>query len=208
MLSKANIIEHIMREFSKAVYEMQNNVDVTEAVVLKQWFSQVDKLSMRENFALDLVKTIYERTAYPSNKGGLERDFLIACDEDTGVERFVKINENKHTFAHLRYLRTDGMLSSYYPDFIVKCGDKIFVVETKSDTAAANDANVKKKQLGALDWVEKINALPEEDRMNAEWKYVLLNETTFYGWINKGASINEILSFSELKKNKIIGLLI
>ena len=60
------------------------------------------------------------------------------------MERFVKINENKHAFAHLRYLRTDGMLSSYYPDFIVKCGNKIFVVETKSDTAAANDANVSK----------------------------------------------------------------
>lgn len=208
MLSKANIIEHILSVFSKAVYDMQNNVDVTEAVVLKQWFSQIDKMPMRENFALDLVKTIYEKTAYPSSRGGLEKDFMIACDEDTGVERFVKINENKHTFAHLRYLRTDGMLSSYYPDFLVKCGDEIFVVETKSDKDAANDANVKKKQLGALDWVEKINALPEEDRMNAEWKYVLLNETTFYGWINKGASINEILSFSELKKNKITGLLI
>ena len=207
ILSKANIVEHIMREFSRAVYEMQNNVDVTEADVLKQWFSQVAKLSVRENFALDLVKTIYEKTAYPSNKGGLERDFLIACDGDTGVERFVKINENKHLFAHLRYLRTDGMLSSYYPDFIVKCGDEIFVVETKSDAASANDANVLQKHRGALDWTAQINALSGKDRMNAEWKYALLDETTFYGWKRKGASIKEILSFSALKKAAVTELL-
>ncbi len=205
MISKANIVEHIMREFSKAVYEMQNNIDVTGAVVLKEWFSQIDKISMRENFALALVKTIYEKTAYPSNRGGLEKDFMIACDEDTGVERFVKINENKHTFAHLRYLRTDGMLSSYYPDFLVKCGDEIFVVETKSDKDAANDANVKKKQLGALDWVEKINALSEEDRMNAEWKYAVLDETTFYGWKRNGATIKEILTYVALKKQSVTG---
>lgn len=207
ILSKANIVEHIMREFSRAVYEMQNNVDVTEADVLKQWFSQVAKLPVRENFALDLVKTIYEKTAYPSNKGGLERDFLIACDGDTGVERFVKINENKHLFAHLRYLRTDGMLSSYYPDFIVKCGNKIFVVETKSDAASANDANVLQKHRGALDWTAQINALSGKDRMNAEWKYALLDETTFYGWKRKGASIKEILSFAALKKAAVTELL-
>ncbi|MGN1079129.1 MAG: restriction endonuclease subunit R, partial [Alphaproteobacteria bacterium] len=135
----------------------------------------------------------------------LERDFMIACDADTGVERFVKINENKHTFAHLRYLRTDGMLSSYYPDFLVKCGNEIFVVETKSDKDAANDANVKKKQLGALDWVEKINALSEEDRMNAEWKYALLDETTFYGWKRNGATIKEILTYVALKKQSVTG---
>lgn len=207
ILSKANIVEHIMREFSRAVYEMQNNVDITEADVLKQWFSQVAKLPVRENFALDLVKTIYEKTAYPSNKGGLERDFLIACDGDTGVERFVKINENKHLFAHLRYLRTDGMLSSYYPDFIVKCGDEIFVVETKSNAASANDANVLQKHRGALDWTAQINALSGKDRMNAEWKYALLDETTFYGWKRKGASIKEILSFSALKKAAVTELL-
>lgn len=207
ILSKANIVEHIMREFSRAVYEMQNNVDVTEAVVLKEWFSQIDKISMRENFALALVKTIYEKTAYPSNRGGLEKDFMIACDEDTGVERFVKINENKHTFAHLRYLRTDGMLSSYYPDFLVKCGDEIFVVETKSDAASANDANVLQKHRGALDWTAQINALSGKDRMNAEWKYALLDETTFYGWKRNGATIREILSFAALKKASVTELL-
>lgn len=123
------------------------------------------------------------------------------------IERFVKINENRHTFAHLRYLRTDGMLSSYYPDFLVKCGNKIFVVETKSDKDAANDANVLQKHRGALDWAAQINALPEKDRMNAEWKYALLDETTFYGWKSKGASIEEILSFAALKKTAVTGVL-
>ena len=63
------------------------------------------------------------------------------------------------------------------------------------------------KHRSALDWAAQINALPEKDRMNAEWKYALLDETTFYGWKSKGASIEEILSFAALKKTAVTGVL-
>lgn len=207
MLTKSGIVEHIMKEISKVIYQIQNHIDVKEAEVRKNYFSQVDNLKIREMFALDLQKTIYEKVGYPSNRGGLEKEFMQACDNDTDVSKFIKVNEYKHLFARLKYLRTDGMLASYSPDFMVCCKDKVFVVETKSDKDAINDANVLQKQKGALDWIAKINELSPENRMNAEWVYVLLDETSFYSWKNNGASMYEILSFASLKQTNVTGLL-
>jgi signal transduction histidine kinase len=54
ILSKATIIQHTMTELSKAIYEMHNQLNVHEAEVEKHWFSEVDKLVGRENYALDI----------------------------------------------------------------------------------------------------------------------------------------------------------
>ena len=116
LVLKGDIISHIVNEFSKAIYHMQMDINTDDAVVEKKWFSQVASLTGREDFALDIVKSIYEQTFYPSNKGGLERDFMEFADADTQVQKIIKINEHKHNFARFRYLRTDGMLATYYPD--------------------------------------------------------------------------------------------
>lgn len=191
------VINHIVNEFSKAIYQMQMNIDVEDAVVEKHYFSEVETITGRENFALNIVKSIYTKTFFPSNKGGFEHDFIEFADADSAVEKIIKINEHKHTFARFRYLRTDGMLSPYYPDFMLKIGDKIYVVETKGNNQVSNP-DVKSKYRGALDWIEKINELKPEHRMNCEWVYVLLSDTDFYAWKAKGANTAEILEFRRL----------
>jgi type III restriction enzyme len=206
ILSGAKIIDHVMMELSKAIYEMQNNMDINDAIVEKHYFSQVAAMAGRENYALDIVKSIYDKTFYPSNKGGLEKKFLLECDADSKVERIIKINENKHTFARFRYLRSDGMLSSYYPDFMVKIGNNIYVVETKgADRASTPD--VLSKQRGALDWVSKINDLNPEDRMGCEWSYILLTDTNFNSLLARGADTEEILGFCKLTRGQTEGTL-
>lgn len=204
MIARAGILQHIMQEVSQTVYDMQNNVEIADAVVIKNYFSDIDKTKMRENFALDIQKSIYEKTAYPSNKGDFEKDFLQFADRDTEVERLLKINENYHTFAHLKYIRTDGLLSSYYPDFILKIGENIYLVETKAEKDVDN-SNVKQKQKSALDWCKKINELPLDDRMNATWNYSLLDDNTFYSMSNRGATTQEILEYCKLTNGKVEG---
>lgn len=206
MIAKVGILEHIMKEVVQIIDNMQKNVQVTEATVLKNYFSQIDKLKMRENYALDIKKSIYEKTAYPSNKGEFEKDFLLNTDNDSEVERLIKINENYHTFAHLRYIRTDGLLSSYYPDFLVKIKDDIYYVETKAQKDIDN-ANVKQKQKSALDWCKKINELESDNRMNATWHYSLLDDNTFYSMTNKNASTKDMLEYCKLTNGKIEGKL-
>ncbi|MEW6738532.1 MAG: DEAD/DEAH box helicase family protein [Nitrospirota bacterium] len=202
LLSQAGITQHIVKELSKIIYEMQNNIDVQDAIVIKKYFSEVSELKMRENYSLNITKTIYERLPYPSNKGELEKNFMLFCDSDSEVDSFLKINEHYHGFAHLNYIRTDGMLSVYYPDFIVKAGSSVYLVETKS-VKDINDPNVRQKELAALDWLKKINELNPGGRMDSEWSYVLLGENTFYSMRDKGASVKEIMEFAKLTKQKV-----
>ena len=206
LLSKVKIVEHIIKEMSQVIYDMQNDVRTEDAVVIKKYFSDVDELKMRENFSLPVVKTIYERLPYPSNKGELEKNFILYCDSDSGVDSLLKINENQHHFAHMSYIRTDGMLASYYPDFMVKTGADLYLAETKAQKDV-HDPNVKQKELGTLDRLKKINELNAEDRMGCEWKYALLGETTFYAMRDRGASVKEILEFSKLTRERIMGTL-
>lgn len=128
-----------------AIHRMQQSVMVSEAVVEKIWFSSVPVLRIREHYSLPLQKVIYERVGYPSNRGGFERAFSEFLDKDGGVERFLKINESQHPFASLFYLRQDGLLASYHPDFMVCTAAHIYIVETKSDDRIA-DANVRQNR--------------------------------------------------------------
>lgn len=203
---KVGIIEHIMKEISQTIYNMQNNVETLDATIKKEYFSQVQTLKMRENFALEIRKSIYEKTQYPSNKGEFEKDFMTFADSDSKVERLLKINENYHNFAHIKYIRTDGLLSSYYPDFILKIDDNIYFVETKSEKDK-NDLNVKQKQKSSIDFCKKINELSPENRMNVVWSYSILDDTTFYAMKDRGASVQELLEYCKITNARIQGTL-
>lgn len=206
LLSQAGITQHVIKKVSKSIYDMQNNIEVEEALVIKQYFSAVPELRMRANYSLELAKTIYEKLPYPSNKGGFERDFMRFCDHDSQVKAFLKISENSHDFAHLNYIRTDGILSFYFPDFMVKTEDGIYLVETKAQKDL-RDENVLQKQRGALDWLKKVNELNPEDRDRCKWSYVLLGEMTFDSMKDRGASISDMFEYAKLTKGKIEGTL-
>lgn len=198
--------QHIIKEMSKAIYEMQTNVDISEAIVEKRYFSEVNTLRIRENYSLDVSKTIFEKLGYPSNKGGLEKDFIKFLDLDGEVESFIKINETQHMFSSIFYIRQDGLLSKYSPDFLVKTKDKYHIVETKGEDRVDN-ANVKQKQLATLEWCKKINTLNPEFRDNREWEYVLISDNDFYSWSKNGANFQDICKYCKVVQNTIQGTL-
>jgi type III restriction enzyme len=66
---------------------------------------------------------------------------------------------------------------------------------------------VKQKRLATVEWVNKVNDLKPENRMNCTWSYVLLGENTFYEFQDKGASTEEILEYAMMTKAKIEGTL-
>lgn len=112
-------------------------------------------------------------------------------DRDAEVERFLKVNESQHDFAAIFYLRQDGLMATYHPDFIVAARERIFIVETKGNDRMS-DPNVKQKQIATIEWTRKINTLPSAERMNRRWEYVLLSEDNFYSLSSNGATINDI----------------
>ena len=206
LLKNGLVTDHIVKEIGKAIFEMQQAVKTTEAQVEKRYFSEVTELRMRENFSIDVAKTIYERSAYPSNKGEFEKDFMQYVDTDSGVESLIKINEYYHSFATISYIRTDGLLSLYSPDFIVKTVTRMYVIETKADKDLT-DPNVKQKQLATVDWIRRINALDPKKRMDREWVYILLGENHFYRLKENSASIEEICELAKVSESMAKGQL-
>jgi type III restriction enzyme len=205
LLSNNGVVtEHIIKEISKVIYELQNNFSVTEAEVSLTPFSKVSELKMRENYSIPIRKTIYERLRFPSNKGIFEKDFMTYADIDTKVISIIKIDEYQHRFSCVSYIRTDGLMSSYYPDFLVMSEDKIYIVETKGKDKIG-DQNVKQKQLSVLNKLNKINELLPEKRMGKIWEYVLLGDNHFYGLKNNNATTIDILELAKVSEGQVKG---
>jgi len=201
ILTEGKLIKHIVKNISQEIYNLQKRLKVLDATIIKKWFSEVGEIKIRETYALIVAKTIYSKISFPSNKGGFERAFINFIDADSKVNSFVKINEHTYNFANILYVRSDGMLAHYFPDFLVKIKDKIFVVETKAERDL-NQEDVLKKRLATCDWCDKVNELKPEDRMNCTWQYILLGEKTFYALQKNGANILDIFESPGVKKTK------
>ncbi len=207
LLKNGIVTQHIVKEIGKVIIEMQKITKVSEAKIEQHFFSEVPELRMREDYSLDIVKTIYEKLPYPSNRGGFEKNFLLYADTDGEVESIMKVNEYYHSFVSINYIRTDGFLSLYYPDFIIKTKDKLYIIETKSDKDL-QDPNVRQKQLATLDWVNRVNELKKDDKMNRKWEYILLGENHFYALSDNNASIGEICELAKVTEVNARGKLI
>lgn len=189
---EAGVVEHIMRELLSIMLNIQYDAIDDKIIVDKRYFSEVNTIKLREKYSVKVAKAIYERLPYPTNKGGFEKSFIEYCDRDSNVDAFIKIKENAHSFAYFSYIREDGNIARYYPDFLVKANGTVFVVETKAQKDVDN-INVQYKKKAVENAIEKINELNAADRMGCKWKCVLLGEDKFYDMRDKGMSIIEML---------------
>lgn len=205
LLAKDGIVtKHIVEQFAVAIYKMQNRLTTINAEVSHTDFSSLRAIKMRESYSMEVQKCIYPRLGYPSHGGGLEKAFIEFLDRDAEVERFLKINESGHSFAIIFYVRKDGLMATYHPDFIVATAEKVYLIETKGDDKV-DDVNVRQKQTATVEWIKKINALEPEDRMNRTWEYVLVGESVFYSLSGSGATITDICNMCKVSYSVATG---
>ena len=70
-----------------------------------------------------------------------------------------------------------GFIGRYYPDFLIKTGDAMFIFETKSEKDAYNDIDVKSKMIAAQQLCRTVsNANNHPENQPKTWRYVLLPE--------------------------------
>ena len=91
------------------------------------------------------------------------------------------------------------MPARYSPDFLIRTDKRVYVVETKAQSALSDD-NVQRKQRAAIAWCEQINTLSPEDRDHREWYYVILGEASVKEWQSKNARASELLDFARLRR--------
>lgn len=205
LLAKDGIVtKHIVEQFAVAIYKMQNRLTTINAEVSHTNFSSLRAIKMRESYSMEVQKCIYPRLGYPSHGGGLEKAFIEFLDRDAEVERFLKINESGHSFAIIFYVRKDGLMATYHPDFIVATAEKVYLIETKGDDKV-DDVNVRQKQTATVEWIKKINALEPGDRMNRTWEYVLVGESVFYSLSGSGATITDICNMCKVSYSVATG---
>ena len=192
------VIDHIVKVFGLALAQSETRMIAGTDDVRHRRLSEVARLTMRESASLPVVKCIYERLPYPMRSGGLERAFIEWADQDSAVEAFCKISENRHDFARLRYVKNDGMQGFYIPDFFARTSEAIYLVETKAQQQTSHP-NVQRKLRAATAWCERINALPPEQRGGRTWHYALVGESVFHEWRGNAARLADLLAFARIR---------
>lgn len=179
------VLDHISKVFAVALLESEHQNVVGATEVRYRNLSEVPKLTMRESYSLPVAKCIYERLPFPARNGGLERAFIEWAQADTQIHAFCKVSETRHDFVRLRYVKEDGLPAFYSPDFLVRTGQAVYLVETKAQ-GQVTTPNVQRKLKAAVAWCGRINGLNEEQRGGPTWHYVLLGESLFRTGETKG----------------------
>ncbi len=192
------VANHIIQTFGRKLPELAETETTAPPEVIQRHLSEVTKLSVRESCSLITPKCIYERLSYPSRNGGFELKFMQKAISDSTAEAFCKVNEQKHLFMRLRYVKESGLPGFYIPDFLVRTASAFWLVETKAQDQLIQ-ADVKRKRTAAVAWCNKLNELPPEERGEREWNYCLLGEGLFYDFCDKSGTMEEILQFSRVR---------
>jgi type III restriction enzyme len=193
------VSQDIAGAFASRLTELQMNQEVAVAEVRHRRLSEVLTIPVRSSSCVEVSKCIYAKLPIPSQRGGLERNFIEWADQDTSIEALAKIHEYRHDFLRRPYLKTDGMPAEYSPDFLIRTASDIYVAETKAQSALS-DENVLRKQRAAIAWCDQINALSPDLRDGRTWHYVLLGESAVKEWRSKNARVSELLDFARLRR--------
>ncbi len=194
-----DVLDHIVRVTALAFSESFDKTFEEDAQVEHRLLSSVKTLTVSETSSITTVKSIYERLPFPKRSGGLELKFMEWCNKDSSVQAFCKLHEYKHDFLWLRYVKEDGMLGRYSPDFIVRCGTNVYLVETKAQSDVTK-ANVQRKLKAATLYCERINKLLPEQRNNETWHYALVGEGIVEQYLKGNGLVSELLNYARVRQ--------
>ena len=197
------VIDHITKVVALALVEAEERPQIGNSEVYFRQLSELEKWPMREKHSLEVSKCIYPRLPYPARNGGLEQAFIEWANVDSSVQAFCKISETKHDFVRLRYVKEDGLPAFYSPDFLLRTGNLVYLVETKAQ-GQLSSPNVQRKLKAAATWCERINALSEDERDGLSWHYVLLGEAVFFDWRGKSERLTALCDFARVRHRALV----
>ncbi|WP_031430156.1 DEAD/DEAH box helicase family protein [Methylomicrobium agile] len=191
------VVDHITRVMAPALLEAAQTHAGSTGEVHYRRLSELNQWPMRESCSLAVDKCIYPRLPYAARNGDLEKALIEWANLDDSVRAFCKISATRHDFAKRRYVREDGVFAFYAPDFLLRTGQAVYLVETQAQ-AQISSPNAQRKLTAAAAWCERINALPGKERSHLTWHYAPLGESLFYEWRHKGERLAELCDFARL----------
>jgi len=166
-LSELSATKTIIETFKKKINELtvqdKGSAEIRDYIKLRQTRPFV----VKEQGFLVPQKSLFNKIIGDSR---LELFFASFLEKCTDVISYAK----NYLAVHftIDYVNEDGNISNYYPDFVVKTGDKdLFIVETKG----IEDPDVPLKMARLKKWCEDINASQKKVRFD----YVFVDEEDF-----------------------------
>ena len=176
------VIETFHRVINDLTIRDNGEVQISETIKLRDMRPFV----VKEQPYLTSEKSVFNRIT-GDNK--LERDFAVFLHKCPEVFSFTK-NYFGVGFK-LDYVKADGNIANYYPDFLVKLTDgRVIVAETKG----WEDVDVEHKTRRLAQWCEDINAVQSD----VVYDFVYVDEDSFHEY--KPTTFQQLLeAFTEYK---------
>lgn len=166
-LSELAVTTTLIETFKKAINELtvrdKGEAEIRNTVKLRQ----TRPLVVKNQGYMMPKKSVFNRIVGDSHFELQFADFLEQCSD---VVSYAK-NSLAVNFK-LDYVKADGNISNYYPDFIVKLTDgRVIIVETKGQ----QDLDVPPKMARLRQWCEDINEVQTE----TDFGFVFVDDTRF-----------------------------
>jgi type III restriction enzyme len=153
--------------------------------------SNVNEILTRSKTSVLTTKSVYPKQSPAPKGGGFESRFMGEClEKSASVLAYAKL-EIKHDFR-IRYRNEFGIPRDYYPDFLVKTKEKMYLVETKADKDMDSPV-VGRKARAAIGWCEAASRTspPADLDQPKDWEYILLSERTYR--LNRSVGFDGVL---------------
>jgi len=185
-LSELAAVKTLVETFKKAVNVLtvrdKGDAEIRDYIKLRQTRPFV----ANDQGYLIPKKSIFNKIIGDSQLELLFASFLEGCDDVISyTKNYISVG------FKLDYVKADGSISNYYPDFLVKVSDKkIFIAETKGNA----DLDVPLKMERLRQWCEDINRV----QADVEYDFVYVDQESFEKY--KPASFRELVkNFTEYK---------
>lgn len=166
-LSELAATKTVIETFKKAINDLtvrdKGDAEIRDAIKLRQTRPFV----VKDQGYLMPKKSVFNRVIGDSH---FELQFASFLENCSDVVSYAKNYLAVH--FKLDYVNTDGDISNYYPDFLVKLTDgRVIVVETKGQ----EDLDVPLKTQRLRQWCEDVNAMQSD----VEYDFVYVDEEGF-----------------------------
>jgi type III restriction enzyme len=157
------LIETFKKEINGLTVQDKGSAEIRDTIKLRQTRPFV----VKEQGFLVPQKSLFNKIIGDSRLELLFASFLEKCpDVISYAKNYLAVHFS------IDYVKADGSISSYYPDFFVKTGEKdLFIVETKG----LEDPEVPLKMQRLIKWCEDIN----EAQKTIRFDYLFVDEEDF-----------------------------
>lgn len=175
--------EKLVEIFSREINTLSRK---EETVNIEQYFRVSETQPLHTSEPITKVqKSVFETLPYP-RRSTFEKEFMAYLEEKDTVRAYTKVLP-RHPL-HIPYYNQEGYLRYYLPDFVVKEGRAMYLIETKGMEGI--DVPIKDKE--ALRWCENVERLSGKP-----WKYMKVRPQDFETYRSYGF---ETLAVATIKR--------